>query len=98
MNYQDVSVTEAKQMINQEKMTILDVRTPEEFAEGHIRNAVLIPLQDLSQKMDELDPKQSYLVVCRSGNRSAQASELLIQKGFTNVYNMTGGMNSWDGQ
>jgi rhodanese-related sulfurtransferase len=45
--------------------------------------------------LNDLDKEESYLVVCRSGNRSAQASEILINNSFANIYNMTGGMNSW---
>lgn len=93
--FQNVSVDEAKQLLDENKVVVLDVRTPEEFQEGHIPNATLLPLQELENRLDELDKDESYLIVCRSGNRSAQASEILSNHGFANIYNMTGGMGSW---
>jgi rhodanese-related sulfurtransferase len=93
--YRNVSSEEAKQLIDNKDVVVLDVRTPEEYQEGHIPNAILIPLQELENKLNELDKKDHYLVVCRSGNRSAQASEVLTSNSFANIYNMTGGMNNW---
>lgn len=93
--YKDVSVDHAKQMIDDGEVIVVDVRTDSEYAAGHIPNSILVPVQELSERLDELDPSASYLIVCRSGNRSAQASELLIEKGFKNIYNMKGGMNEW---
>jgi len=55
----------------------------------------LIPLQELENKLNDLDKDEPYLVVCRSGNRSKLASEILTSNSFTEIYNMTGGMNSW---
>ncbi len=95
--YQNVSVEEAQQIILDQNVTVLDVRTAEEVKEGYIPKATFIPLQELSQRVNELDPQKAYLVVCRSGKRSAQASEWLAQNGFTQIYNMNGGMMSWDG-
>jgi rhodanese-related sulfurtransferase len=93
--YQDVSVNEAKQLIDENKVVVIDVRTQEEFQEGHIPNAKLLPLQEIEQRLEELDKDGTYLIVCRSGNRSAEASEILTNNGFANIYNMTGGMGSW---
>jgi rhodanese-related sulfurtransferase len=93
--YRNVSSEEAKQLIDNKDVVVLDVRTPEEYQEGHIPNAILIPLQELENKLNELDKKDHYLVVCRSGNRSAQASEVLTSNSFANIYNMSGGMNNW---
>ncbi|WP_072889069.1 rhodanese-like domain-containing protein [Ornithinibacillus halophilus] len=91
----DVSVDEAKDLLDDEEVVVLDVRTIEEYSQGHIPNAQLLPLQELEARLSELNEDQKYLVVCRSGNRSAQASTILIQNGFQNIYNMTGGMNNW---
>jgi rhodanese-related sulfurtransferase len=93
--YQDVSVNEAKQLIDENKVVVIDVRTQEEFQEGHIPYAKLLPLQEIEQRLEELDKDGTYLIVCRSGNRSAEASEILTNNGFANIYNMTGGMGSW---
>lgn len=93
--YNNVSIEEAKQLIDDKNVVVLDVRTQEEFEEGHIPNAKLIPLQELEGRLEELKEDESYLVVCRSGNRSGKASEILLNSGFSNIYNMTGGMNDW---
>ncbi|WP_066304932.1 rhodanese-like domain-containing protein [Bacillus sp. FJAT-29814] len=93
--YKNVSQEEAKKLIDKKEVTVLDVRTPEEFQQGHIPGATLIPVQILDGSLDELDKDTAYLVVCRSGNRSVQASDILTNNGFTQVYNMTGGMNTW---
>ncbi|MCZ0755070.1 rhodanese-like domain-containing protein [Anoxybacillus sp. J5B_2022] len=95
--YIDVSVDEAEKMIADGKVEVIDVRTEEEFTSGHIPNAKLIPLQQLQNKLHELDKNKSYLIVCRSGNRSTQASNILVKEGFFHVYNMSGGMNEWKG-
>lgn len=94
--YKNLSTEEAKKLVDDSEAVVLDVRTPEEFEEGHIPKATLIPLQELESRLGELDKDETYLVVCRSGNRSVQASELLVQEGFKKVYNMTRGMNTWD--
>ncbi|MGJ7036113.1 rhodanese-related sulfurtransferase [Anoxybacillus eryuanensis] len=96
--YTNISVDEAAQMMQKEDVVVLDVRTEEEYASGHIPGAILLPLQQLPDRMNELNKNKTYIVVCRSGNRSAQASELLVKEGFTNIYNMTGGMNEWKGE
>lgn len=77
-----------------EDMFILDVREDEEWAGGHIGQAVHIPLGQLMQRLDELDRSREITVVCRSGNRSGLACELLAEQSF-NVVNMAGGMNDW---
>jgi rhodanese-related sulfurtransferase len=93
--YRNVSSEEAKQLIDNKEVVLLDVRTPEEYQEGHIPNAILLPLQELENKLNDLDKEETYIVVCRSGNRSTQASEILINNKFTNINNMIGGMNNW---
>lgn len=66
---------------------ILDVRTPEEFAAGHLDGAVLVDIKDPSfdEKLSSLDPSVPYVVYCRSGNRSAQAVERMKAAGFTDL-------------
>jgi rhodanese-related sulfurtransferase len=96
-SYKNVSVNEAEKLIAEEKVEVIDVRTQEEFASGHIPGAKSLPLQEIESRMDELDKEKAYLIVCRSGNRSAQASEMLVKEGFQHIYNMAGGMNEWKG-
>ena len=66
---------------------VIDVRTPEEFAEGHLEGALNISLQDAAfdQRIDALDPDGTYVVYCRTGNRSAQAAARMADAGFTDV-------------
>lgn len=74
---------------------ILDVRQPEEFGVGHVSGAVLIPLGALEARAGELPKDATLYVICRSGNRSRQASEILVQAGFQNVRNVEGGILAW---
>lgn len=75
--------------------TILDMRQSEEFAEGHVPNAVLIPLSELEARASELSTDTTLYVICRSGNRSRQASEILVNLGFKDVRNVDGGFIAW---
>ncbi|HQE91298.1 MAG TPA: rhodanese-like domain-containing protein [Anaerolineae bacterium] len=76
-------------------IVIIDVREADEYAVGHIPGAVLIPLGALPDRLDEVPTDKPVVMVCRSGSRSAQAVQILHKAGFTNVHNMTGGMNAW---
>lgn len=80
-----------------EKLNIIDVREPEEWESGHIPNAKHLPLGSLGQRYGELDRSQPYIIVCRSGNRSGLACELLEELGY-DVTNMPGGMSRWEGE
>ncbi len=94
--FKNVSVFEAKYMIDDRKVSlILDVRTDVEYAQSHIRDAVLIPLMVLSKRVHELKRDQRILVYCYKGNRSKTACEYLASKGFKHIYNMLGGIDSW---
>ena len=74
---------------------ILDVRQPEEWNEAHIPDSTLIPLDQLPNRINELPKDQEIVVVCRSGNRSAQGRDILLEAGFTRVTSMAGGLNRW---
>jgi phage shock protein E len=78
-------------------LVILDVRTPEEFAEGHIDGAVMIDFyrDDFAAELANLDPDVPYVLYCRSGNRSSQAREMMAQLGFTTVNDVEGGVIAW---
>ena len=98
-SYQTVSAAEAAEMIaSQPSLVLLDVRTAAEYNSetGHLSNAVLIPVQELAERIGELDQykSQPLLVYCRSGNRSKEASDLLVENGF-NVTMMNGGITAW---
>lgn len=87
-----------KRVESGEKVTVLDVREDWEFKEGHIPGAKLIPLGTLDKRLSELNPAEPVIVVCRSGNRSAQGADVLAKAGFQQVFNMTGGMLQWKGR
>lgn len=74
---------------------VVDVREPWEYRQGHVPGAVLIPLGQLSTRVQELDPQRPVAVICASGNRSQSAAALLGQKGFRTVYNVSGGTGAW---
>jgi rhodanese-related sulfurtransferase len=75
---------------------ILDVRQPEEWNEFHIPGSTLIPLGELASRVDELPRDQEIVVVCRSGNRSAQGRDILLEAGFMQVTSMAGGVTQWN--
>lgn len=75
---------------------VLDVREPWEFSQGHIKGAHLLPLGELSARLQDVPQDRPVYVVCRSGNRSSQASAQLVQAGYTEVINVAGGMNAWE--
>lgn len=74
---------------------IVDVREPWEYRQGHVPGALLIPLGQLSARLNELNPERPVAVICASGNRSQSAAALLGQKGFKTVYNVAGGTGAW---
>ena len=97
ITYTCITAQEAKTLMDTEKdYVIIDARTEEEFAEGHIENAILIPEYEIADKAEnELpDKNQLILVYCRSGRRSKIASEELVKLGYTNVKEF-GGIIDW---
>jgi rhodanese-related sulfurtransferase len=95
-SYGDVTVQEARRLIEDKPdLVILDVRTASEYEEGHIEGAVNIPVQELSVRFDELSIEDELLVYCRTGNRSAQAVDILEDLGFTKIYRMFEGITGW---
>jgi rhodanese-related sulfurtransferase len=93
----EMSVAEVSQL-DREEWFILDVREQSEWNEGHIEGATLIPLGQLEARKSELPTDQKIVVVCRSGNRSAQGRDLLLKAGFAEVTSMADGMNDWVSQ
>ncbi|MDB5755651.1 MAG: sulfurtransferase [Massilia sp.] len=91
------SALQVTQLINRGKTTVLDVRTAEEFAKGHLRDAKNIPLADLSARIGELDKSKarSVVVVCQSGARADKAARQLAAAGFGDVVSLDGGLSAW---
>ena len=94
---QVISAEEAKKMMDEEEVTIVDVRTKEEYLEAHIEGAVLLTLDTIPEKAEELlkDKNETYLIYCRSGNRSNQAARELVDMGYQKIYDF-GGIIDWE--
>lgn len=95
--YNKIDSMSAKEVFDTQKdITIIDVRTAGEFESGHIENAINIPLDVIEATVLEKYPNkdEKLYLYCRSGNRSSQAAKLLVNQGYTNVYDF-GGIISW---
>ena len=93
--YKRISFKEAKEMIEKSGTVLLDVRTEEEYITGHIPTSILIPLDELEYRLDELqDKSQNIIVYCKSGRRSKIACDILIQAGYSNIFDL-GGVVDW---
>ncbi|MDO4460694.1 MAG: rhodanese-like domain-containing protein [Clostridia bacterium] len=100
MSYRRISMEEAAEMMQSDStFIIVDVRRSDEFAEGHIPNAINIPNENIGEEEipDLPDKNRIIMVYCRSGNRSKQASEKLVKLGYTNVIEF-GGIMDWSGE
>lgn len=97
--FKDVDIAAAKALIAKGEVVVLDVRTPEEFRNGHIDKAVLANINDPSfeAKISKLSKTKPVLVYCAAGRRSARASKMMVEKGWKNISNMTGGFSAWSG-
>jgi len=99
--FQDITANAAPALISQTKdLTILDVRTAKEYATGHLQNAINIDFSGIDgvpfrYGLEKLDPAKPYLVYCRTGQRSANATQYMLKAGFTKVYNLEGGITKW---
>jgi rhodanese-related sulfurtransferase len=96
MLIKQISATELKTRIqNEDNLFLLDVREPTEFRYARIENSVLIPLNQIPERLNELDPQQEMVVICHHGIRSRQACMYLVNSGFQNVLNLEGGIDAW---
>ncbi len=97
--YITISARDAKQLIESKssrELTILDVRNTNEFNEEHIQSSIVIPLEWLKEGGFELlNPNNTIIVYCQTGNRSIQASQFLLDEGFNNIFNLNGGISAW---
>jgi len=97
--YKKITSDEAKKMMETQKAIVVDVRTLEEYNEGHIPNAISVPLETIENEAEaKLKNKDDLILVyCRSGRRSREAALKLIEKGYTNVIDF-GGIKDWNGE
>ncbi len=95
--FTELNIKQAQNFIKNDKPLILDVRTPNEYYNGHLENSKLIPLQQLEGRLSEIKQykDKKILLYCRSGNRSTVASQILIDNGFKKLYNMRPGIKGW---
>ncbi len=96
-HYQALTADEANTFINDNSPFILDVRTNREYTSGHLENSMLIPIQELQQRYTELlqYKNKDIFIYCATGNRSTVAAKILIDKGFTRIYNLRKGLFDW---
>jgi len=96
-HYREITASEASEILANTSPFLLDVRTQGEFDFGHIEGADLLPVQLLSQNLDKLEQykNEDILLYCQSGNRSTVAAQILIDAGFTNIYNLRYGIGDW---
>ncbi len=94
----NVKADEASNLLQEnKKVVVLDVRTPEEFGEGHIAGAKNLDFlaPDFNKTLDSLDKSQTYLVHCAGGGRSSKARDLMAKHHFLTIYHLDGGFNAW---
>lgn len=94
----EIDVQELKQRLDRgDKLTIIDVREPHEWDIGNLepQGARLIPLGEIEERLDEIDPSEEIVLQCRSGGRSARALELLREQGYERLWNLKGGILAW---
>ena len=91
----DVDVQTAAALREQPDVIILDVREQDEWDAGRIPGAVFMPMGEVQNRLSEIPTDKTVIVQCRSGNRSSQVTDFLVKQGFTNVHNMSGGINAW---
>ena len=98
LTFIDINVEEFQKLISKKGVQLIDVRTPEEYKAGHIKNAKLINFYDSDFKEKSikiLDKSKPVYLYCRSGRRSANAAKKYKAAGFKKVYNLLGGFNAW---
>ena len=93
----DIELDEFEKKMASEKNLLVDVRTAEEFSEGHIKGAINIDYlaENFSIEIQELELESPVLLYCRSGNRSSKAMKIMKELGFKEVYNLEGGIKGW---
>lgn len=102
MNYKEIEPDELQEIISDQSKSgyvLLDVRTPEENKAERIPNSVMVNFYepDFKEKVAELEKDKTYYVICRSGNRSGKACQMMAEMGFKDTYNLSGGMLAWQG-
>lgn len=93
--FKRITARVAKDMMDEGNVQVIDVRNPDEYAEGHLPGAKLLPVDDLFSRVDELEKDKRLLFVCSVGVRSALACEMAAAFEYTDLYNIEGGTGAW---
>ncbi len=93
--FKNIDVAELQAMLDRGGVTLVDVRTDTEIARGHIQGATKLPLHLLPLRLHELDARLPTVFYCQMGGRSAQAASFAAAQGFSEVYNLQGGITAW---
>lgn len=97
--WQEVTTEQVEQRLSHDpEIQLIDVRNPDEYEDDHIPGAKLIPLPELPARTNEIDHNREAIFICRSGTRSGKACEYMAQLGYSQMYNMIGGMLAWTGK
>lgn len=94
---QVLTIAQFEKMSTKKKSMVVDVRTPEEAAEGHLAGSININFlgENFANEIQNLDKKKTYLLYCRSGSRTRRAADLMQKSGFKHVYMLDGGITAW---
>ena len=97
---EDIPTEKAMRMLESGDIVLIDVRSADEYSSGHIKGALNIDVnsEGFEEKVDGLDKSTTYVVYCHSGRRSAKSSDIMIDRGLKNVYNILGGISEWSNQ
>lgn len=97
-NYREVTSQEAAELMRNIAPLVLDVRTPGEYGRGHLKGSLLLPLQQLQARWQEISAYQNrdVLIYCATGNRSTVAAKILIDNGFKRIFNLRRGLSGWE--
>jgi rhodanese-related sulfurtransferase len=91
----EMAPAEARPAVEAAYSQLIDVRTPEEFVAGHAYRARNIPLETLTANLDKIEKNEPVYLICATGNRSKQAAKILVDTGFNQAVNITGGTEAW---
>lgn len=99
-NYTNISAEELAETLSKETIQLIDVRTPQEFSQGHIETSVNIDFlsENFNKNIEVLDKTKPVYVYCKSGRRSAKSTEAFKSAGFNKIYNLYGGFLNWNGK
>lgn len=95
--YRNIDSVGAKRLLDQKKnVFLLDVRTPQEYAQARLRGSLLIPINEIERRLSEVPKNRPVLVLCAVGSRSNLVAGFLVNKGYQEVYNLTDGLMGWN--